>query len=59
MQAGGEPDDGQVDQGADDVVPQLSGISALGAEASHGHRGGVDDGDTAGVGGAGVKPRVL
>ena len=53
VQAGGEPDDGKINEPAQGVIPQLPGVPAVGAGVVHGHRGGVDDGDGAGVGGSG------
>ena len=53
MQAGGEPDDGKINEPAQGVIPQLPGVPAVRAGVVHGHRGGVDDGDVAGVSGSG------
>ena len=59
MQTGGETDDGQVDETAKDVVAKLPGLCAVRAGVAHGHRGGVDDGDVSGVGGAGDRQSDL
>lgn len=53
VQPSGEPDDGQVDEPAEGMTPQLPAVPALGAGIAHGHRCGVDDGDVSVVGGTG------
>ena len=53
MQAGREAHDRQVHQSASHVVSSGAAVAAVRAPVVDGDRGGVDDGERAGVGGLG------
>lgn len=53
VQTGRGPDDGKAHQVADDMIALGAGLGAFRTGVADGHRGGVDDGDGAGIGGTG------